>query len=54
VEDGTEAAVEEGADIYHAPVIENQEADTLWYSLYFVSRGTQWGFANFHDVCDCK
>jgi hypothetical protein len=40
VEDGTEAAVEEGADIYHAPVIENQESDTLWYSQYFMSKGS--------------
>lgn len=39
-EDGTEFDREQAPDIYHAPVIENKELDTLWYSQYFASQGT--------------
>jgi len=38
-EDGTEFDREQGPDIYHAPVIENKELDTLWYTQYFASQG---------------
>jgi hypothetical protein len=38
-EDGTEFDREQAPDIYHAPVIENKELDTLWYSQYFASQG---------------
>jgi hypothetical protein len=37
IEDGSE--LKEGSFVYHAPVIENKETDTLWYSRYFVSHG---------------
>jgi hypothetical protein len=39
-EDGTEFDREHAPDFYHAPVIENKELDTLWYSQYFASQGT--------------
>jgi hypothetical protein len=40
-EDGTEFDREHAPDIYHAPVIENKELDTLWYSQYFASQEHQ-------------
>jgi hypothetical protein len=40
VEDGSEFK-DENSYIYHAPVIENKETDTLWYSRYFITQEHQ-------------
>lgn len=40
IENGSELAAEQGPDIYHAPVLESQERDSLWYTQHFLGKGT--------------
>lgn len=40
IEDGSENIEEGSLDFCHAPVIENQEKDVLWYSQYFLIEGS--------------
>jgi hypothetical protein len=41
IEDGSEQGPQQDAEILsHAPLIENQEIDTLWYSQYFINKGS--------------